>query len=143
MGLQVAAGVRDEQWTKIFRVFTGWIEPGRLAWGIEDDGHAVVDRGGEVVGLGGDDGTGPYNLFFVRDPLLPESSYGDDSVVAPVQIMGDLAVGSLLPLVIAAGRDEAAPTFECGSEGWFFVDGFGAGIDHAVADFGIFGPEGY
>lgn len=71
---------------------------------VEDDGHAVVDLGGEFVGFGGDNGAAADDFFFGRGPFLPESGHGERAIVGHVQVVRDFTGVGLLPLVVAAGR---------------------------------------
>ena len=47
-----------------------------------------------------------------------------------------------MPLVETISQDQAAPSAQGGAEGRFIGDTLGAGVDHPVADRGIFSPGG-
>lgn len=53
----------------------------------------------------------------------------------------DFFIGvEFFPFVEAVGGDEAASSFECVAESWFFRQRFATGVDHAVADRRVFRP---
>lgn len=74
---------------------------------------------------------------------MVEAGQGQGLGVAEADEIGLFAGGLFLPFEEAVGGDEAAFGFEGVAKGGFFSDGFGTGVDQAIADSGVFGPRGY
>jgi len=116
-------------------------------FGIDDDGHAVVDGFDEGVGDGGNDSTGLHQLRAGGMPEFPQARQEEWGIIPAADehrllFIGRFFTGRFAPFVEAVGGYEAAAHFESFFEGRFFGDGFAAGIDQAGADGGVFGPAG-
>src|SRR6185295_3681447 len=71
-----------------------------------------------------------------------QASEGEGFAVLAMDEEGLLELALLLPFIEAVGRDQTAFLLEAPLEGGLLGDALGAGVDHAVADRRLLGPEG-
>ena len=100
--------IRLEQSAEIFGLLETGIEPEIVIFGMEDDGHAIVNVFRQPVGSGGNDGTGLDEFAFGIFPTLPQSGKGEGAFIGEGETEGTLLAAGFLPLIEAVGGDEAA-----------------------------------
>lgn len=75
-------------------------------------------------------------------PTFPQASKREGgAVILQMNEIGLLGFAFFLPLVKLIRDHQAASSFKGAFEGRFFGDRFSSGIDHAVANFGVFRPR--
>jgi hypothetical protein len=100
-----------------------------------------MDWGNNRIRLSHQDGAGIDTLSGTALPVLVQSRKGKQRRFLGVDAIGLLSILTRLPLEKSACGYQATAVFESRSEGWFGFDGLCAGIDGAIADLFIFGPE--
>lgn len=141
VGGHLVRGERGEHLQGIGGIEVG-VEPAGFAVCGNDDGHAVVNGFEEIVGLGGDDGEGVDGAGFGVGPAIPEAGEGEGGAVDQADAHGNLGFSGTLPFIESVSDDQASAFLERLAEAGFLSDGFGSGIDEAVADGCIVGPVG-
>ncbi len=120
-------------------VVTG--EPAVGAVGIEDHGHAVMQRGEEVVRLRGHQRRGLQRLVRrLAAPVLPEPGEGERLLAGERNEIRDLHVALAVPLVEAVRQHQAAAAAVGGAVRRLFGNRLGPRVDHLVADGRVLGP---
>jgi hypothetical protein len=120
------------------------LEPAVVVARFEDDGHAVVESFGDLVGIGGDDSKGFEGLAVFRFPGFPKA--GEGAGLSGAEGDGEGAFGfgvQLLPFIEGVGGHEAAAFLEGFTIGGLGDDLFGARVDSGEAELGVLSPEGY
>ncbi len=105
------------------------IEPGKPVAFVEDDGHAVVYLGDDVVGGGGEDGVGIDEGAVGHATLGPDAGNDHGLIVFADEAPWLLGLRGLIPFVEPVGRDKATALTPGLLEGTELVYGFGAGVD--------------
>ena len=144
---------RHQQREQVVLVLDGRVEPARPAVLLDHQRHPVVDVADVVLGVGGDHRAGPPEAVGVVvglvgvAPDLVEPGHGEDAVVLgpdEERLLERLAgLAELLggvPLVVAVGRQQAAPRRERAPERGLLGDRLHARVDHPAADLGVLGP---
>lgn len=121
------------------------VKPGAKFFRFEDRRHPLVERCHQRIRRGGDDGAGlQHHARGCRVlPALPQAGQGEGRVVLAKEVIGLPRLGTLLPLVEAARRDDAAPFVEGLAEGGFFCQRLGPCVNHPVADLHVLRPVRY
>lgn len=140
---QALAGAGREEGVKKWCRRFG-VQPVAVMLGWKDGGEAVMDGLYQVIGRPDDDGAALERLAGGRvGPALPQPGKAQSVSLGVGNESGlFLFAANVLPFVQAAGRDDATPMLERGSERRFLRHGLDPGIDGAVADLAILGPEG-
>jgi len=144
-GLHLVGGIGREEGRERVRLRFG-LEPRVVLPVREDHWHPVVDRRRELVRGRGDDRAaledGPVGRLAVL-PDRPETGEGERELAPDLEEPGLLAPVDLLPLVEAGSRDQATPLLERVAERRLLGQCLAAGVDQAVADRPLPGPEGH
>ncbi len=125
-----AGGCRDDEFEGVAGLDIAGVEPRVDRFPAQQRRHAVIDGGNLGIWPGGNDAD-RIDLFAVRPrPGGVEAGEGHGAAVE----IGDVvwparAVGTLSPLVVAAGRDDAASVAQSVSECRLVGHRFGTGID--------------
>jgi hypothetical protein len=142
MGLHLSFRIRAKEGEKTIFVMDGRVEPLVFILFGHDDGHTVMDRPQEIVGLRRDDRAASDLMTFRRMPGLVKAGKAEGFL----RLHADIDWGPPLPLppplIKAVGYDETPSLIEGGAEAGFLGHCLGPGIDHAVSDCGIVGPGG-
>src|SRR5215216_1116512 len=141
VGLEVVAGIRDQQVGELLSVSVG-IEPEVVSAGRQDHWHPVVDPVEHGVGPGGQNSARAERPAALV-PALPEPGEGEGTAFSHVEVVGLFGSVLALPLVESVGRDEAPPPAEGAAERGFLGGRLAAGVDHARPDLGVVGPRRY
>src|SRR5215213_351481 len=139
VGLEVVAGIRDQQVGELLSVSVG-IEPEVVSAGGQDHWHPVVDPVEHGVGPGGQNSARAERPAALV-PALPEPGEGEGTAFLHVEVVGLFAPVLALPLVESVGRDQAPPPAEGAAERGLLGSRLAAGVDHARPDLGIVGPR--
>ncbi len=110
----------------------------------QDDRHAVMDGGHQLVWRSGDDGGRFYLRPIRRLPMLPQPGKGKRFPgLEPDQVRHlGFTAGLGLPFIKTVRKDKAAVVFICGTERWFLGQRLRACVDEPAADGRILGPGG-
>ncbi len=119
------------------RIVDRSIQPVVKLRSVEDHRHPVVKGSDKTISSCRQDGKGLYGLSFGRFPGLPYPRHGKRRTVRQRNVMRNLTSWCGGPLVVPAGRHDAAPGFNCLPESGFLMDRFATGVDQLVADGGI------
>ena len=103
----------------------------------ENERHTGVNGGEEFVGSDRDDGK-RFNLL----PAIPEAAKNERSTILQVDVDGLFAARHFLPFEETISEDHASFLAEGSAKGGFGSEGFGTGVDEAIADFSSFAQKG-
>jgi len=119
------------------------VEPEIEIGGLQNDRHAVVQAGHQVVGPRGKNGAGLKSLRAVLAfPAIPQPGESQRLAVLPENVVRLLFFLPFLPFEEAAGRNQAAPVPKGGAKSRGRMGGFGTGIDGLKSDRRLLRPEG-
>src|SRR6266852_6099857 len=74
-------------------------------------------------------------------PSVPDPGKRKDRIVRQREAVGRLLLTLFRPLIKTVGRNQAAARLRRLAECWLLSDRLRSGIDHLVADVGVFRPE--
>lgn len=145
-GLEQVFVGRHHQICDLARLLRPAIQPSREILGLDDDGHAVMDRRNRSVGGRGQDGPGIDFGAIGRRPGFHQSGKDHDAAVAwayPVglRLLATLLVGPV-PLIKAGGGYQHAAMAHGGAERGLFDCRFGTGIEQQGKSLGSLTQEG-
>jgi len=141
VGHEIFTQIRTEESFERIYVLECGIKPLVIGCGGENDRHATVNFGHEVIGLCGDDRTGFEWFTGSRFPLFPQSREGEGALTLQSNPHGLLPVSLDLPFIEPSGDDEAAALFESRPKGWFLCHSLSLGVDTLIPNLGVFGPR--
>jgi hypothetical protein len=129
LGGEHTVGGGSEQVTD---VLLGGIEPSRVVLGRNDDGHAIVHRAKERVGLRGEDRARVEHFAVWREPALVDARHAERLPVEARDMQRLLARGDAPPFVEAVRGNEAAVPAEGLAQARAYR--LRTHVDHARAD---------
>src|SRR5512146_499676 len=132
--------IRDEKGRQRIRVLERRVEPPGVFPPRKDHRHPVVDRDQDGIRVGRQDRARLDAACARAFPSVPQPGEGEEMPVAHPDVVRLFSALFPLPLVEAAGGDQAPAPFESVAERRLFTCGFGACVDEAVADRGVFRP---
>ena len=96
----------------------------------QNDRHAGVYLGDQLVRLAGDDHASSYPLFGVRVlPAIPEARENKRGTIFHFERIRNFSLGRFLPFVKAVGRNQASALLKRPAKGWSYIDPFCSGVD--------------